>query len=56
MDFLVIVTVASMLFFINCVFLFKRMIEKKDIAFNTIGGAVLFGIMVFTSLGFMTMR
>ena len=53
---LIIATITSMLFFINGVFLIKRIIGKRDIAFHTIGGAVMLGAIIFTTQGVITMR
>jgi len=45
--------VSAMALFIDLVFLYKRIKDEKDIAFNTIGGAVLVGINVYSVLGVM---
>ena len=47
----VLAVVSSMLLYINCVFLVRRIKNDKDIAFNTIGGAILVGIVVYSTLG-----
>jgi|GEM_PF-2656614 len=47
----ILAVVSSMLLFVNSVFLIKRIKNEKDIAFNTIGGAVLVGINVYSILG-----
>ena len=47
----ILAVVSSMLLFVNSVFLIKKIKNEKDIAFNTIGGAVLVGINVYSILG-----
>ncbi|AHF08414.1 hypothetical protein [Desulfitobacterium metallireducens] len=47
----ILAVVSSMLLFINCVFLMKRIKDDRDIAFYTVGGAVLLGIFVYAALG-----
>lgn len=47
---LIMAIVSAMALFIDLVFLYKRIKDEKDIAFNTIGGAVLVGINVYSVL------
>lgn len=47
----IMAVVSSMLLFVNSVFLIKRIKNEKDIAFNTVGGAVLVGLNVYSILG-----
>lgn len=47
--------ISAMVLFVDLVFLVKRIKDEKDIAFNTIGGAVLVGINVYSVLGLITM-